>query len=144
MRSWIKSLLTDCLRNTHRNSKHLESKLFPCTQLLCNGSSSMPLNLPCTFFVIEVLDWSVPRDSFILRCIARTGCVRKPWLHGKSWVSRLRATHRLLITATWLQNHLLTLYKQEQYHATVATSTFLYPFLNFPHPIFGRKNMIHS
>lgn len=36
MRSWITSLLLDhlSLRNAHRDSKHLESKLLLCTQVL--------------------------------------------------------------------------------------------------------------
>ena len=51
--------------------------------------SSGVLNWLCTFLLIEVLDWSAPRDSFIPPR-ATMGCwVRKPWLHGKSSVSQL-------------------------------------------------------
>lgn len=51
--------------------------------------SSGVLNWLCTFLLIEVLDWSAPRDSFIPPHATMACWVRKPWLHGKSSVSQL-------------------------------------------------------
>lgn len=128
-RSRIKSLLFDCLRNTDRNSKHLESKLFPCTQLLCDRSF-----INATAFTLRfLLNWGAR-----LKCPTWLVCSS---LYCKNWLDKETLTPREVMgqsAASHTQTINYSYVAAESSASTVQTGTVschrchIHIFVSFP------------
>ena len=135
MRSWITSLLMDHLRNVHRNSKHLESKLLLRTQPLYKRSFINATEFTLHFLVnwgarLKRLTWLIYSSLYCKKWLDKETLT--PWeLMGQSATSHTQAINYSYVVAESSANTVQTGTVSCQYchiHIFVFSPQFSSPY----------------